>query len=55
MVLEDRFVVIANIERFTAALQTGRLDHQQQTTVRNLLAEYRRQLAMLDSIRTDPA
>jgi hypothetical protein len=48
MVLEDRFVVVANIERFTAALQAGRLDHEQQATVRLLLSEYRQQLAVLD-------
>jgi hypothetical protein len=53
MILEDRFVVVANIERFTAALQAGRLDHDQQATVRRLLSEYRRQLAVLDGLSPD--
>jgi hypothetical protein len=44
----DRLAVTANIERFDAALQSGRLDGWQETTVRLLLAESQWQLAEID-------
>jgi hypothetical protein len=44
----DRLAVTANIERLDAALQSGRLDGWQETTVRLLLAESQWQLAKID-------
>jgi hypothetical protein len=44
----DRLAVTANIECLDAALQSGRLDEWQETTVRLLLAESQWQLAKID-------
>lgn len=44
----DRFVVVANIARFTQALRSGLHDAQQEATVRQLLSEYRQRLDELD-------